>query len=132
MTVPPMVTSWARETGTLLALAEGQKLPQNLTYGFAAGFCAGYAFKQVAKVVAVGVGLVFVGLQTLQYKGFITIDHTQMEGSVHRLLDLNKDGKIDEKDMAIAKQWAFDALEQGVPAGGGFAAGTVMGMRMPL
>lgn len=45
------------------------------------------------------------------------------------MLDLNSDGKIDSEDGTIAKNKILEVLQFNMPAGGGFAAGFVGGLR---
>lgn len=68
-------------------------------------------------------------LQTLSYSGYIEVDHVRLQKEVTNLMDLNDDGKIDHED---GKQ-VFDKLKEvfsyNLPAGSGFAAGFVGGLR---
>jgi hypothetical protein len=45
------------------------------------------------------------------------------------LWDLNKDGKIDREDGKIAKTKILQVLQFNMPAGGGFVAGFLGGLR---
>jgi hypothetical protein len=48
------------------------------------------------------VGGVFILIQTLAYNGYIHVNYEKLQQDVEGTLDLNKDGKLDEKDLAIA------------------------------
>jgi len=74
-------------------------------------------------------GLGFIFLQTLSYNGYIKIDQERVKESVEGLLDLNHDGKIDEKDTAIAYKKIMKVLSYELPAGSGFVAGFAGGVR---
>lgn len=50
-------------------------LATKLGYGGVMGVFSGMALKKVGEVVAIGIGVVFIGLQFLQYKGLINIDY---------------------------------------------------------
>lgn len=50
-------------------------LATKLGYGGIMGVFSGIALKKVGEVLAIGIGVVFVGLQFLQYKGLIDIDY---------------------------------------------------------
>ncbi len=50
------------------------------------GFLTGWALKKVAKIVAVIIGLAFLGLQYLAYRGIISIDYTALQTWVRDLL----------------------------------------------
>jgi uncharacterized membrane protein (Fun14 family) len=72
------------ETTGLQALAP---YLQQLSFGGIAGFAAGYALKKLGKVVALGVGLLFIALQLLAYYGFISVDWGVVQGQVDPLLE---------------------------------------------
>ena len=74
-------------------------------------------------------GLGFMTLQTLSYSGYIVIDHDRMKREVESWMDLNDDGKVDSNDTAIAYKKILSVLQYNMPAGGGFAAGFVGGIR---
>jgi FUN14 domain-containing protein 1 len=74
-------------------------------------------------------GTGFVALQSLQYSGYITVDHGAIKKSVEGVMDLNKDGNVDKKDMEQASTKVMEVLQFNMPAGGGFVAGFVGGVR---
>jgi uncharacterized membrane protein (Fun14 family) len=74
-------------------------------------------------------GLGFMTLQTLSFYGYIKVDHRQIQQDFNDLLDLNKDGKIDTHDGKAVYSRVLKVLEYNLPAGGGFAAGFVGGLR---
>lgn len=74
-------------------------------------------------------GLGFISLQTLNYYGYVKVDHGQLERDFNDMLDLNKDGKVDAEDGKIVFNKIMKVLEFNLPAGGGFAAGFVGGLR---
>ena len=53
----------AQRVGSGVASIATTGVPQNVSYGFIAGFCSGFAAKKAGRVLAVGVGGVYVGLQ---------------------------------------------------------------------
>lgn len=87
-------------------------VPQNLSYGFVAGFCSGYAAKKAGKLVAVVAGGVYAGLQVLAFNGYIEINHGNIEASLVGVADLNKDGVVDMKDFseACSRTTALDQI----------------------
>jgi uncharacterized membrane protein (Fun14 family) len=85
------------------------------TIGFASIFC--YA------------GLGFLGVQTLANFGYINVDHTRIGDDFNKAMDFNNDGKIDQEDANIAYQYTLKKLTLNLPAGGGFAAGFIGGLR---
>ena len=104
-------------------------VPQQLTYGFAAGACSGFALVKVGKIAATGLGLCFMLLQGLAYSGFIVVDQEKIQSRFQRALDLNGDGKIDDKDMDEIGSRITNVLAYNLPAGTGFVPGLLLGMR---
>jgi len=50
-----------------------------LGVGGVAGLCVGYALKKMGKIVAFVLGLAFIGLELLAYKGIIDINYDALE-----------------------------------------------------
>lgn len=75
------------------------------------------------------IGLGFVALQTLNYYGYVKVDHGQLQKDFSDFLDLNKDGKVDAEDGKAIYNHTLKVLEFNLPAGGGFAAGFLGGLR---
>jgi len=119
----------ARKAGDKVQAVVETGIPTHLSYGFICGYCSGYTLKKVGKVAAGIFGLGFIFLQTLSYNGYIKIDQERVKESVEGLLDLNHDGKIDEKDTAIAYKKIMKVLSYELPAGSGFVAGFAGGVR---
>jgi len=80
-------------------------------------------------VLFVVVGSVFVLLQGLSYAGYIQVNQAKMQKDVEKMLDLNDDGKIDVQDGEMVYKKVMSVLQYNMPAGGGFAAGFVGGLR---
>jgi uncharacterized membrane protein (Fun14 family) len=115
-------------------------------YGFVMGYTSGLFVKHISKIVAVGVGGVFILIQTLAYSGYVTVNVDKMGNDITSVLDVNKDGKIDADDAKMAFDKVFNwmnslnisdhtilqlntVLSYQLPAGGGFTAGLIMGLR---
>jgi len=109
------------------ALATG--VPTEISYGMVAGWTAGFALKKIGKVIAVAVGAVFIGLQTLAYQGFITLHHTAIERKFKEMCDMNSDGKVDTDDAMVLADQVKEILGASLPAGGGFGVGLLAGFR---
>jgi uncharacterized membrane protein (Fun14 family) len=119
----------AATAGTKVQSIIDSGFPTQISYGFICGYCSGYAMKKVGKVASVVFGLGFMGLQTLSYQGYIEVDHNVIKKSVESWLDLNVDGKVDDKDGALAYNKLMEVLTYNLPAGSGFSAGFVGGIR---
>ena len=70
-----------------------------------------------------------MGLQTLSYYGYVNVDHVKIQSDFEKALDLNKDGKVDKDDAKIASDKVMGLLQYNLPAGGGFGAGFLAGIR---
>jgi len=103
--------------------------PQEISYGFAAGGCVGYASKIAFRVTAATTGGVFIFLQLLQYNDLIKINHSRISDLFKSLADLDGDGKIDSADLMLAKEKYMSIMGHGFATGGGFASGFMLGFR---
>ena len=70
-----------------------------------------------------------MSLQTLSYYGYIKVDHVKLKEDFDNFMDMNDDGKVDTSDAKIAKDQVLKVLQFNMPAGGGFVAGFVGGLR---
>lgn len=86
--------------------------------GAVGGFLVGYALKKIAKILAVILGLGFLLLQYLAYKGIIVINYDALQDWVLHLLGLT------EGTQSVL----VDALSH-VPFGASFAFGLYMGFK---
>ena len=84
---------------------------------------------EASKLGALALGSVFILIQALSYSGYIKVDYESIQNDVENVLDVNKDGKIDEKDVDVVYKKIQDVLEHQMPAGGGFATGMLFGIR---
>mmetsp|Transcript_21379 Transcript_21379/g.20535 ORF Transcript_21379/g.20535 Transcript_21379/m.20535 type:complete len:213 (-) Transcript_21379:293-931(-) len=123
------VDKMAREMGAKIQGAVDSGIPTQLSYGFVCGYCSGFALKKVGKVGAVVFGLGFMSLQSLSYAGYIKVDHDRIKNHVETILDLNNDGKVDKEDADQAMGKVMEVLNYNLPAGGGFGAGFIGGIR---
>lgn len=89
-----------------------------LGVGGVGGFLVGYAMKKIAKLVAMVLGIGFVGLQYLAYKGFIIIDYSAM-----RTWATNVVG-----GMEGAQNWVADFVAH-APFGAAFVGGFYFGLK---
>jgi len=121
--------SIATQVGGQVQVAVDSGVPTQLSYGFISGYCSGLALKKAGRAAAVVFGLGFVVLQGLASSGYVTVDHAKVKKEVENMLDLNQDGKLDQKDGQIAAKKLMEVLQYNMPAGGGFAAGFVGGFR---
>eukprot|EP00981_Chlorochromonas_danica_P015083 scaffold10372_cov243-Ochromonas_danica.AAC.8 len=98
-------------------------------YGFLMGYSSGFCLSKVSRIIAFGVGGVFIVIQSLSYSGLIKVNYDGIEKKVESVLDLNKDGKVDAKDAEFALDKIQEVLSYNMPGGGGFTAGFLAGVR---
>lgn len=79
----------------------------------------GYAVKKVAKVVAVIIGLFFLGLQYLAYKGIIDVNYGALEEWSANVLG-----------SAAAAEGVLGAMIANLPFAASFVLGFGMGLKM--
>lgn len=94
-------------------------LVAQLGVGGIGGLCVGYAVKKVAKVVAVIIGLFFLGLQYLAYKGIIDVNYGALE-----------DWGVNALGSAVAAEGVLAAMIANLPFAASFVLGFGMGLRM--
>lgn len=91
------------------------------------GVCSAMALKKLGRNAAAMVGTVFVVFQALQRLGYIDINMHKVTKDVTALIDVNGDGKLDEKDLVLLWRRLRNMLEQNVPSVGSFGAGFMIG-----
>eukprot|EP00128_Syssomonas_multiformis_P009613 Colp12_sorted_trinity150504_noHs@8368 len=99
------------------------------TVGSITGFCSGYALKKAGKAAAGTFGVLFIAMQAASWQGYITVNWNKVENDLMGLLDVNHDGKVDEKDVEIFSSKIITALTHNMGAtAGGFTAGFFLGV----
>ena len=93
-------------------------LATQLGIGGVAGFCVGYAMKKIAKLAAIILGIIFIGLQYLAYNGIIDIDYTALKSWASSLI-----GEAGEAQGLIIDIFA------NLPFGTGLAGGILLGLK---
>ncbi|MGQ9735779.1 MAG: FUN14 domain-containing protein [Thermaceae bacterium] len=92
-----------------------------LTFGGLAGFATGYALKKIGRLLAVGLGLLFIALQLLAQAGYVQVDWIRIQKDVDPLL----------KDEGLRSLWdrTLSLLTHNLPFGASFVAGFVLGLK---
>jgi len=94
------------------------------------GYCSGKAARTAADGVAVAVGAATVCAALLTQAGYITVNYKKVEHDLTKLLDFNKDGKVDDKDYVFASERLLKLMtDNGLGSGAGFAAGFYTGFK---
>lgn len=98
--------------------------------GCLAGVASGYTVKQVSKVLALLIGVSFVGVQAARSKGWITPHWDKMQTELVQNCDMNGDGKITFEDLQIGIQKLTNFLGAGLPSVSSFLAGFYFGLKL--
>jgi len=101
----------------------------NLSFGAVMGYCSGSAMKKVGRSLAFVVGVGFIGLQSAVSAGYISVDWQSIKNGAILTLDVNKDGKVDSKDLSEFWKKLKAILTNKVPAAGGFSMGFLYGIK---
>jgi uncharacterized membrane protein (Fun14 family) len=92
------------------------------------GFCCGIACKGISRQVATAIGVCFIGLQALSYYGYVQINYNKIQKDAVNVLDVNGDGKFDEKDLYTMWEKFKGAMSYNLPKGGCFSSGLFLGV----
>eukprot|EP00956_Cyclotella_meneghiniana_P000047 scaffold108_cov23-Cyclotella_meneghiniana.AAC.3 len=140
LTSPETMNALLSAIGSMAQSAFDSGVPTNLSYGFFAGYVSGLALKKLGRIASVSLGFAFLGLQGLAYSGYIDVNHDKIAYEVEKILDRNKDGKVDVEDIKgvidDVKSVAGYGLENGgkkegelLVSGSGFGLGFYGGLR---
>ncbi|DBA04142.1 TPA: hypothetical protein N0F65_004250, partial [Lagenidium giganteum] len=99
-----------------------------ITFGGALGFCSGYAVKQVGKIAACSIGVIFLMAQVASSQGYIDINWKKVESDVIRAVDPDGDGKLTQKDLKHFWNKFMNLVQYNLPSSSGFAGGFVIGV----
>jgi uncharacterized membrane protein (Fun14 family) len=94
---------------------------EQLGFGLVAGFAVGYALKKLGKLLAVGLGLLFVTLQVLASLGFLTVHWGEVQARVDPLLEVDS--------LEGAWRGLLAVLTHNLTFAGAFVPGLVLGLR---
>jgi uncharacterized membrane protein (Fun14 family) len=111
------------------AIEKAKPILQNLGFGAVVGYCSGIAMKKVGKLLAVTIGIGFIGLQTVVSLGYITVDWEKVKVSFVKSVDTDGDGKISTADYKVYWQKVKKVLTHKIPSAGGFSFGFLYGVR---
>ncbi|RNF25147.1 uncharacterized protein Tco025E_02295 [Trypanosoma conorhini] len=106
-----------------------RKMSKGMSVSGMFGAAVGVAAKRLTKDALYGAGLAIVALQGLSYLGYIHINWRKVEGDLNQVLDVNADGKVDEKDFKLYLNRFINFASKGLGDLGAFAAGFFAGAR---
>ncbi|WP_167764528.1 MULTISPECIES: FUN14 domain-containing protein [Thermus] len=92
-----------------------------MTFGGLAGYAVGYALKKVGRLLAIGLGLLFIALQLLAQAGYVQVDWTRIQKDVEPLL----------QQPGLQGLWErlVQTLTYNLPFGASFVGGLLLGLR---
>jgi len=93
-------------------------LSTQLGLGGIGGFAVGYSMKKVAKLTAIIIGLAFLGLQYLAYKGIISINYNALKSWASSLIG----------QASSAQGWIIDIFAN-MPYAAAFTGGFLFGLK---
>ena len=93
-----------------------------LGFGGAAGLVVGYAAKKLTKLVAIGLGLLFITVQVLAHQGWITVNWTAVQSTAEGVW-------TDPAGQTLAHR-LWDIITANLPFGGGFVTGFALGFKL--
>ena len=88
-----------------------------LGFGGIAGWSVGFTLKKAAKILALMIGIVFISIQALAYKQFLSVDWNKIQGLV--------------PNRTLEEAWTggMSMLTYNFPFAGAFVFGFLMGFR---
>merc|ERR1719468_83753 len=95
------------------------------------GFFSGFVVKKAGTAAAVIVGGIYCLQQALAYGDYVHMNWPKVEKDMVALLDVNKDGKVDEKDFnEFYVKWLGHFQHNPYSVSGGFGAGFLYGVKL--
>ena len=94
---------------------------EQIGFGVVAGFVAGFALKKVGKLMALVLGLFFIGLQLLAWNGWVTIEWGRVQSEVEPLLEGGSLNQAWRRLLAV--------MTYNLPFAAAFVPGFLMGLR---
>lgn len=103
---------------------------KDISVSTAFGACVGVASKRLAKDAMYGIGIAFMGLQSLAYLGYIDINWKRIEHDIVRTVDQDGDGEIKPSDIQKLVTRFVTFLGRGLPNVAGFSTGFYVGIKL--
>ena len=94
---------------------------EQLGFGVVAGFIAGYALKKVGKLLAVVLGVFFIGVQLLAWSGYLTVEWGRVQADVEPFFET---GSLNAFWSGLVTMLTYN-----VPFAAAFVPGFLLGIR---
>ncbi|CAG8541878.1 9941_t:CDS:2 [Paraglomus occultum] len=111
---------------------ENQPNIQQMVMGGTLGFASGYLVKKVSKLAALALGAAFVIIQVMDVQGYhlnLSQYWGQMEPYYLQMLDLDRDGRVTERDLRQVANNAMEFIKNTLHADMSFAIGFAVGLK---
>ena len=95
-----------------------------------AGICSGYAVQYIGKQVAFWIGVLFLCIQFLVYRGYVTTNLTKVQDDIVDIVDQNDDDTFDVQDVNIITKNMMGIISVGIPSLAGFSFGFYTGLKL--
>mmetsp|Transcript_17067 Transcript_17067/g.21267 ORF Transcript_17067/g.21267 Transcript_17067/m.21267 type:complete len:154 (+) Transcript_17067:96-557(+) len=96
--------------------------------GGVVGYCSGCAAKTIGKAIALLSGVVFIGVQSAVYTGYVDVDWDKVKEDVIEEIDTDGDGEITTSDFLTYWRKLKKILTNKVPSASGFSLGFLYGL----
>ena len=99
----------------------------------AVGVGVGLMAKAAAKTAFIMLASVYAFIRWLELNDIVDVKYKNLEklvGKTVMIADLNNDGKIDAKDLELAKAKAVGFFGTALPSASGLAAGIMIGLKI--
>jgi uncharacterized membrane protein (Fun14 family) len=100
---------------------------QNITFGAVVGYCSGVAMKTMGQLMAVTIGIGFIGVQLVVGLEYVEVDWEKLKIDFVKKVDTNEDGKLDTADVKVWWKKLLKLLTHKIPSAGGFTVGFLYG-----
>ncbi|KAI8391306.1 FUN14 family-domain-containing protein [Radiomyces spectabilis] len=101
-----------------------------VAFGMVLGLGTGYLVKKMMKMALLMLGTAFLFLQYMAYNGYITIHWHRLEGRYTRSFDVDRDGRVTQKDLHSKWRIFMNLLTHKIPFKATFLTGFYLGIRM--
>eukprot|EP00816_Leptocylindrus_hargravesii_P013212 CAMPEP_0196811516 /NCGR_PEP_ID=MMETSP1362-20130617/18180_1 /TAXON_ID=163516 /ORGANISM="Leptocylindrus danicus, Strain CCMP1856" /LENGTH=123 /DNA_ID=CAMNT_0042186827 /DNA_START=52 /DNA_END=423 /DNA_ORIENTATION=+ len=111
------------------AISKIKPLLSKMTFGSVIGYCSGTAAKTVGKALAIGIGFIYIAVQSAAYSGYIDVNWDKVQKEAISKIDTDGDGKITEEDVQAYWAKLKKMLTYNLPSASGFSIGFLYGLR---
>ncbi|XP_016418388.1 FUN14 domain-containing protein 1 [Sinocyclocheilus rhinocerous] len=121
---------WSRVFGNSTGpIAEKYSVASQIMMGGVTGWCAGYLFQRVGKIVATAVGGGFLLLQITNHSGYVQVDWRKVEKDVNKAKKhLKKKANKAAPELNSFIEESTEFVKRNIVISGGFVGGFLLGL----